>query len=323
MIRLVVLIALLTTLTSSGISQRHLDQPVKEIHIGIVMVDISRVDNLNESVNAEFALVISWVDSSLVSPSQSSVRYLPMDSVNLPTLQIKNMRDAETFGAKGAEIYPDGRVVYRRRIAANMKNKFDFRSFPFDKQQWDISIVYTGIQNIKLIPDDLLQGFYNPDWITISDWKVTYEGQKVYEINALDFPLQTFEVTYGLSRRSDFFIWKVIVPMVLVVLMSWSVFWIDPKNIGAQLTVSVTAILTLIAFQFSVAQLLPTLPYLTSLDEFTIGADFMVFLAFMETIITSFLQDKGNTYWSDRIDHLARFIFPVIFIGLILITLVF
>ena len=43
------------------------------------------------------------------------------------------------------------------------------------------------------------------------------------------------KIQYDLKRRSDFYIWKVVVPMLLVVLMSWSVFWIDPVNIGAQL----------------------------------------------------------------------------------------
>jgi hypothetical protein len=204
-----------------------------------------------------------------------------------------------------------------------MKNKFDFQAFPFDRQLWHINVYHTGIQRIKFVANERFQGIYNPEWITISDWKVEYKDYNVKTLTDFDFPVQTFEVTYELTRRSAFFVWKVIVPMVLVVLMSWSVFCIDPKNIGAQLSVSVTAILTLIAFQFSVAQLLPTLPYLTSLDEFTIGADFMVFLAFMETIVTSFLQDKGKEYWSDRIDYLARFIVPVLFIGLIIFTLVF
>ena len=163
---------------------------------------------------------------------------------------------------------------------------------------------------------------YNPDWITIPDWRVNYVGQTVRELDEFDFPVRTMEIQYNLKRRSDFYIWKVVVPMLLVVLMSWSVFWIDPVNIGAQLTVSVTAILTLIAFQFSVAQLLPPLPYLTALDKFTIGTDFLVFLAFLETIITSFLIDKGHERPADRMDYLARFVFPVMFVLLIIFTLV-
>jgi hypothetical protein len=91
------LVFLITLLTSHAFSQNE----VKEINIGLVMIDIAKVDNLNETVNAEFVLLLSWKDTSLVAPGQSAVRYLPIDSVNAPLIQIINIRPRNLWSQRG------------------------------------------------------------------------------------------------------------------------------------------------------------------------------------------------------------------------------
>ena len=157
--------------------------------------------------------------------------------------------------------------------------------------------------------------------MTIPDWKVDYRDQGLGNYKTLNFSFNTFDARLVIKRKSGFYVWKVIVPLSLVVMMSWSVFWIDAKNIAAQLTVSVTAILTLIAFQFSVSQMLPAVPYLTTLDKFTLGTDFIVFLAFAESIITTLLYDNGKQQMSQTFDRVSRIAFPAIFAALTVFTL--
>ena len=55
--------------------------------------------------------------------------------------------------------------------------------------------------------------------------------------------------------------------MTLIVMMSWVVFWIDPAKFGPQIGLSVTAMLTLIAFQFTLTTSLPKVGYFTVLDQ--------------------------------------------------------
>ena len=65
--------------------------------------------------------------------------------------------------------------------------------------------------------------------------------------------------------------------------MSWAVFWVDPKEIGPQLGLAATSMLTLIAFQFAFTGLLPRISYLTRADRFVFSASLLVFLALVET----------------------------------------
>ncbi len=126
--------------------------------------------------------------------------------------------------------------------------------------------------------------------------------------------IEGLSYAFTLTRHSVYYVWKVLIPIGLLVFLSWGVFWIRPEEISAQLTVSVTAILTLVALQFSVSQLVPPLAYLTVLDKFAIGADIFVFLAFVESIVTSYQAQNGRHAISGRIDRAARWGFPLAFV---------
>ena len=58
-------------------------------------------------------------------------------------------------------------------------------------------------------------------------------------------------MTFEARRYPGYFISKVILPLIFIVAMSWVVFWIDPES-GTRVSVSVTAMLTLIAYRFAV-----------------------------------------------------------------------
>jgi len=113
-------------------------------------------------------------------------------------------------------------------------------------------------------------------------------------------------------------LWRVVVPLCLIVFMSWTVFWIEPSRLDAQLEVSCAAVITLIAFELSLAYVLPQVPYLTSLDVFVLGASLMVFAALGECVWTSSLAERGRREGAIRLDWHARWSFPIVFGGLLI-----
>jgi hypothetical protein len=85
-----------------------------------------------------------------------------------------------------------------------------------------------------------------PDW-TIEKWE-TKPG--TYALTpGLQFSSYAFE--FIASRNVQHYILKVILPLVLIVMMSWSVFWTEPTNSSAQFSIAVTSMLTLIAYRFA------------------------------------------------------------------------
>ena len=85
---------------------------------------------------------------------------------------------------------------------------------------------------------------------------------------------------------------------------------------------STSAILTLIAFQFSLGYMLPRLSYLTRADRFLIGSTLLVFLAFGEALRTSYLANRGLESRAVKIDRISRVLFPTLFVLLLIVSFV-
>ena len=112
--------------------------------------------------------------------------------------------------------------------------------------------------------------------------------------------------------------WKIIVPLSLIVFMSWTVFWINPAQFGPQIGLSATSMLTLIAFQFATTSMVPALGYFTTLDEFITGSTIVVFAALCQSLTTSYLVSQDREKLALRIDRISRFVFPLGFTALLL-----
>ena len=114
-------------------------------------------------------------------------------------------------------------------------------------------------------------------------------------------------------RNAQHFIVKVIIPLVLIVMMSWAVFWIEPTDTGTQVGLAVTAMLTLIAYRFAVDSDVPKLPYLTRLDAFILFSSVLVFLSLIEVMVTTKLAGRSRLELARNIDRHCRWIFPLVF----------
>src|SRR5947209_9149077 len=130
-------------------------------------------------------------------------------------------------------------------------------------------------------------------------------------IPGLQYSAYVFEFTA--SRNVQHYILKVILPLVLIVIMSWVVFWTDPTNSNTQFSVAVTSMLTLIAYRFAVDTQLPRLPYMTRLDVFFLISTLLVFFSLIEVLVTTILDNNDLPQPAKKLDHCCRIIFPVIF----------
>ena len=140
-----------------------------------------------------------------------------------------------------------------------------------------------------------------------------------YEITS-SMKVSGYAFDFIAKRDSKYYIYKVIMPLVLIVMMSWAVFWINPKEAGTQIGISTASMLTLIAYRFTVDLLVPKVSYMTKLDEFILGSTFLVFLSLIQVIMTSSLMRHGRDGLSLKIDTLCRFLFPVLFAFVVMIS---
>jgi hypothetical protein len=220
------------------------------------------------------------------------------------------------------EVEPDGRVIYRQRYAGAFTQPLRLRSFPFDRQTFRLQFVAVRYRpnEVQFVPDQdwidnglkqaggIAPSITLPDW-TIENWNTKSLGYAL----APGFEYSGYAFEFTASRIVEHYVLKVILPLVLIVMMSWAVFWIDPVNASSQISIAMTSMLTLIAYRFAVDSQLPRLPYMTRLDVFILTSTLIVFFSLIEVIATIILDNTQKKKRAQRIDLYCRFIFPTVF----------
>jgi len=293
-----------------------------EVDVAMFMVDLTKVDDVAQSLTADLMVLASWSDPRLAELEGcqfllTSVWHPQIDFLNSGLMQPRRSEDADQV-----EIGPEGLVQHQQRYFGSLATYQSLKEFPFDRHTFEISLISPeyGEDELSLVVNERQTGRREP--LNISDWTIdsvgATEGTFVAETTGRRF--STFNFRIFAQRQAGFYIWKVMVPLTLIVAMSWTVFWVSPAQFGPQIGLSATAMLTLIAFQFALVSVLPKLAYFTVLDEFIVGSTVLVFLALVEAVIASYLVSKERTTLALRIDAISRWLFPAIFALLILLV---
>jgi len=190
---------------------------------------------------------------------------------------------------------------------ARIKSDFDLKKFPFDEQELKIefyppySIDYNDDRNypkpfvtlfqtrsnVYLDIEKYKNNNYLKEW-TVVNTKVenyikrekttsNFEKDKIVELVE-----DRINVSLIVKRNINYFIFKIIIPVFLILTISWSVMWIPPNQVESRLTTSIVALLALIAYNFVFNEDIPKLSYLTSLDRY-------ILLSYLFCAIPTFL----------------------------------
>jgi hypothetical protein len=298
------------------------DDGPTQISVGIWIVDITSIDSAQQSFTAEVAIVLRWKDPRLVHTGNGFVRY-SLEQIWHPRIAIVNETNSVSHKfPEAVEVEPDGTVNYRQRYAGAFTQPLRLRSFPFDRQTFHIQLVAVRYQlnEVMFVPDQdwvnngLKQGGGIAPSITLPDWTIeNWKTKLLTYALAPGFEYSSYAFEFTAARNVQHYILKVILPLVLIVIMSWAVFWIDPVNASSQVSIAMTSMLTLIAYRFSIDSQLPLLPYMTRLDVFILISTVLVFLSLIEVVATIILDNSQKRTRAKRIDAYCRVIFPAVF----------
>lgn len=326
------------------------DGPLK-VHTGFHLIDITNVDEPNEEIEFEGAIVLKWFD-----PRQAYDPFeLGLDDIDRADLLARapyriyqgdyavkevfqgwrpHIRISNGIGDRSANhmaigVYPDGTVVYVEYFHARVETPMDLRTFPFDSQRLEVYLHPYNYQNkeVVLVYEPGMTGAWEQDkgiaeWekhgINIKENTVEYarvEGEKQH--------FSELVVDVNIGRRSGHIIFSIVLPLLILVALSWCVFWMDEETIASRVNISIVGILSVVAYYFVVLNNVPKIPYLTMMDTFMI----MTFLILALTIVISFIVEKqnkkGRRHIGDRIDYICRWGFPLgyaIITGLIVLV---
>lgn len=284
-----------------------------EVAVGLRLIDVTGIEDTSQTIAVDFMLTLEWADKRMVT--FEGCQY-SLDEIWTPQIEVVNSGRLFTHLPKSVEVLGNGRVQQTQRYSGSLVFVYDAHRFPFDTQDIVITLLSGEYdqENIVIINDESITG-RNPATFNIADWSVSDVHAQIVSkhLEILNRNHSAYEFHIPVERRSGYFVWKVILPLMLIVFMSWTVFWINPSQVGPQISMSATSMLTLIAFQFAMGNMLPRLSYFTIMDRFVTGSTILVFLALVESITTNYLVTINREALALKLDRYCSWIFPVIF----------
>lgn len=305
----------LVLLNSSSASAQSGSPPleVTELEICIVLLDLESINDADQSFSANVFFMVQWHDQRLAHDGPD-VLWRDLDEVWNPRLQAVNRRQAVLSMPQTVEVAPDGTVTYRQRVVGEFSQKLQLADFPIDRQTFEIQMVATGYSpnEIVFVDNPRVPSGVVPE-LSISDWAILESrgAPRVFQPLPLLPPVAGFVFQVDANRKLGYFRWKILFPLLLVVAMSWLVFWIDPEMAASQISVAVTSMLTLIAYRFMIGGMLPEISYLTRMDRFISMSTLMVFLTLVEATLTVTLANRGKGELARTLDRTCRWAFPL------------
>ena len=303
-----------------------------KVSVVVWVANIDKIDSVAQTFSAHMFLAARWQDPRLAHEESQGTIQFSLDDVWSPPFAIANAASFIRHTLpEVVEVDPKGNVTYRQGFIGTFAQPLDLRDFPFDTQVFRVHGVSPGysLAELVLVPDERFIAKGMPEAagiaekITLPDWQITRwtAGPRPYEAMPwVETAGYAFE--FEAARSSAHYVLKVILPLVLIVMMSWTVFWIDPENAGSQISVAVTSMLTLIAYRFAVGGEVPRIPYTTRLDTFILASTVLVFLSLIQVMITTKLARREQITLARRIDRWSRALVPLAFAAATVLSLI-
>ena len=308
------------------------------VDCAILILDVINIDDVNESFEAEVALLASWNDPRLafdaeaegtpVKIFQGGFQFAEVFRGWWPQLVIINEVGLNDPNAVKVEVYPNGRVRYLEQRNATLETPMDLHDFPFDTQRLKAVMIPFGNrkEDVVLKVDqefaDATNEFVRKEKsVNVAGWDLRKlemtEGESAISFLNGSNRFSSMVTTITLKRRSWQLVWEMLFPLVVLVSVVWSIFWVDIDSLPDRLNISFIGVLTIVAYQFVVLEDMPRMSYLTFTDLVLLISFVMMSATIPQSILIHSLVRKGKQREARQIDRTCRWLFPVIYLLLL------
>lgn len=288
--------------------QNKLEKVIVAIRTSIISV--GDIDTVGQQFKCDFYMSATWSEPQLQGRSPDDIRW---SNEWHPRIVFFNAVEIEKMEINHKLFYEEGnKIPYAMqsyRIKGSFRENLELWNFPLDYQQLTITLMSDWTDKLVEFekdlrkPDTLRPETFTADqeWhlcrnvVTESTSTVSSEGS-----SANDYPL--YHIKCHVKRKNGYYLWNIVMIIFLISLLSFCSFSVEISSPSDRLSVTLTLLLTAVAFKFVVSQSLPTISYLTLLDKYVLcGLLFLGCMAIENAVAAALILDSAAQKKFDRI----------------------
>ena len=294
--------------------------PVK-VKVGFYLLNLNGVDEKQETFEADTYMFFEWKDERLQHAGKVPLLFVEeaakdkLEEIWSPQIEFVNTSKPEITNENLA-IMPDGTVILTIGLTSTFRTDLDLRRFPLDRQRLRVAVSSFTYEDtdVVFVADNKMLGF---------EPESTYEGLRVTGVTAETTAKGTvswsgsysiFNVFIDVDRNTGFYLWTVFGPVVLIFLISCTVYLVPAAEFSNRISICLTALLACIATQFALSFSLPQISYMTLIDRLFISTYGFVALNVLIISAEMFLE-KRNAWLRKCVNRTFGFLVPVAYLA--------
>ncbi|MEI6690061.1 MAG: hypothetical protein WCN97_11990 [Thermoleophilia bacterium] len=280
----------------------------KDVLIGAYIDNIQNVDPQTNSFLADLYVWMRWTNKDL-QPWKS--------------MEFTNLYEAwqlMSWPSQDAPVrQPDGSWYYLTRFQGAFNSILSLRDYPFGTQQLEIEIedmnseshalrYVSDTTSVAISPEVSLPGFdIGEPKMAISeiDYATDFGSLDNTKDNVYSRATITTPVTHHIATNT----FKYLVPIVLVMIAAGLIFLIPPGLVEGRIGLAITALLTLVAMQWTSTDRLPINSYLSLLDVLYLLSLTFILASLIQAIRVSWVARDENEAAAIRKDERSMKVF--------------
>ncbi len=313
------------------------EQGPVEVHARFQLLDINDIDDEAETFEFSGVLELTWRDERRAfDPARAGVdekvyqgayQFSEIATGWFPQVVLVN--ESGLFETHGVvlRVRPDGTSTLMQTLNAKAESDLDLRRYPYDAHRLSAIFGVLGADNSEVVlraqPAPI--GWSGHD-LRIPQWTVaevtTWTADRRVTYAERERGASAFVVSVDVERESFFVVRLIVIPLMLIVMLSWSVFWMERSSLADRISVSFIGILTAVAYQIVVSEIQPHISYVTLMHGFLNLSLLLMCATVVINLLVGALDKQGKVAAGDLVDRRCRWVFPLTYFGLIAVMVV-
>jgi hypothetical protein len=303
---------------------REILQHAIPVSIGVKLQQLTSVNQKSENFGVVATIVMHWKDPRLAyNPEKVPDRFkvfmgdafsaeMNRQGQAWPQYTIVNQQNRQWVQNRFVVVQPDGEAVSLERVSLTLQApEFDFRNFPFDKQQFyirfDLLAPEWMFQFRELVGySEVGEKLGEEEWVITDFHTSTSKGQ------ILQRPVSRFNFEFSATRHVEYYFFRILLPLIVIISVSWILFFL--KDYAKRVDAAGANLLLFIAFNFAISSDLPRLGYLTFLDTLLISAFLVTAIVLILSVYLRRQDMKGRERFVARVDRYVITFYPLAYL---------
>ncbi len=304
---------------------------VPEVVYFSLQTAIIKIDELGNSITFDVVCFFSWAPSATVKPGVGAFKRVAKDVLPWhPEVNFYNVKEKTDMEMSYFVDMASGCHACLMNWVVECYEVLELYQFPFDRQLVKVlfnmngvrlaparSVSDGGVPTPKSFPshDDQLECIAD-----LGNWHLDNANLKLELMNAgPDMVDSEVRCEIELTRVPMYYLWNIVLVVFVLVLASFCVVGVPFEDLADRMSITMTLMLTVVAFKFVIAGMVPPTPYLTFMDKYVLSAFVLIGMIVVENFLVSFAENRDT---ARILDYGFSFVLAVLWLSFHLFMIV-